>query len=419
LTVSEAVGIALDRNPDVRSARAKVDSARAAFDASAAALWPRLSADLSLLDSDAPSTYLFKSIDAHSLAAGTDFNSPGSIQNTEAGLGLSWNLWNGGRDRLAREAAQAGVDVQNQGVLATRNSLVMAVVAAYLDARAAGELLVSDDASLRSIESQLAEVRSRVDQGAALKSDQLSLEVRAAEARERRLHTQLGQKLALAMLRNLLALDGDVPIELAPEPFDPGSLPGSLTAARELAFAQRPELSSAKHALDRAELETEAAWRAWLPRLDLEGRFYADVNDYSFDLQEPNGTIALILSYPLFEGGSRSADIARAKANRAEYSEAELRARNAVALEVETAWLRREEARERVTVASQALGASQETLSLVEKQFRSGAATVTRFLEAEAARSQVETSLIRARLDLERSDVELARAVGSLSGGGG
>lgn len=418
LTVREAVELALERNPDVRSARARVETARAGFEASEAALWPRLSADLSVLHSDAPSTYLFKSIDAHSLAPGTDFNSPGSIDNTEAGLGLSWNLWNGGRDRLAREAAQAGVAMESEGVLATRNTLVLAVVAACLDARAARELLVSDEASLRSIESQLSEVRARVEQGAALRSDQLSLEVRLAEARERRLHTELAQRLALATLRNLLVLEGDVTIDLAAEPFDPGSLPSSLTAARELAFEQRPELRSAKHAVDRADLGIESARRSWLPRLDLEGRLYADVNDYSLDLNDPNATVALILSYALFEGGSRRAELARAKASREEYTEAELRARSAIALEVEMAWLRREEARERVDVAAQAVGASQETLTLVEKQFRSGVATVTRFLEAEAARSQVESSLIRARLDLERSDVELARAVGGLAGGG-
>ena len=143
------------------------------------------------------------------------------------------------------------------------------------------------------------------------------------------------------------------------------------------------------------------------------------MNDYSLNLNDPNGSVALILSYPLFEGGSRRAELARANANREQFTEAELRARSSIALDVEMAWLRREEARARVDVAAQALGASQESLVLVEKQFRSGSATVTRYLEAEAARSQVESSLIRAHLDIERSDVELARAVGGLAGGGG
>jgi outer membrane protein TolC len=292
----------------------------------------------------------------------------------------------------------------------------MAVVAACLDARAAGELSVSDESSLRSIESQLKEVRARVEQGAALRSDQLSLEVRLAEARERRLHTQLGMHSALATLRCLLALEGDVPIELDSEPFRSFALPSSLSAARELAFAQRAELQSAKHALLRADLEIESARRAWLPRLDLEGRWYAGENDYSLSLNEPNSTVALSLSYPLFEGGARRAELSRAKANRAEFSAAELRLRSSIGLEVDLAWMRREEARARVEVAGQALGASQETLQLVETQFRSGAATVTRFLEAEAARSAAESSLIRARLDLERSDAEVARAVGLLAG---
>ncbi len=418
LSVREAVELALDRNPDLRMARARVETARAGFEASEAALWPRLSADLTMLHSDAPSTYLFKSIDAHNLSPGTDFNHPGSIDNTEAGLGVAWNLWNGGRDLLAREAAREDVTLQNQGVLATQNLLVMAVVAACLDARAARELSVSDEASLHSIESQLAEVRARVEQGAALRSDQLSLEVRLAEARERKLHTELGMRLALATLRSLLALESAVPIELSDEPFEQGNMPESLAAAREQAFAQRPELRSARHSQKRADLEIESARRAWLPRLDVVGRWYADENAYSLDLGESNSSVALSLSYPLFEGGARRAELMRARANRLEFSAAEMKTRSSIGLEVELAWLRRVEASARVDVATQALGAGQESLQLVETQFRSGAATVTRFLEAEAARSQMESSLIRARLDLERSDTELARALGNLAGAG-
>jgi outer membrane protein len=419
LGVRDAVRIALERNPDLRTARARLEAARAGRAAAAAVLWPRLSLDAGLLHSNAPSTVLFKTIDAHELGANADFNSPDAIESTEAGLALSWNLWNGGRDVLLRDAAEQGALARGETLRAVRNGLVMSVIGACLDARAAEELLSADEASLRSVTAQLEDVRARVAQGAALRSDQLSLEVRLAEARERRLRTQLARRLALANLRGLLAWDSLGELVLAPVGSEgdlgPLDLPATLAEALDVARAERPEARVAESEHQRARLELAAARRAWLPRLEFALRWYGVENDVGLDFGEPNTTAALGLSWSLFEGGARRAALARARAQAAEAAAQGAGVESGVALEVETAWLRREEARARVEVAAQAVGASQEGLELVEKQFKAGSATVTRFLEAESGRTAAEASLIRSRIDLERSRIELARAIGLLS----
>ena len=48
----------------------------------------------------------------------------------------------------------------------------------------------------------------------------------------------------------------------------------------------------------------------------------------------------------------------------------------------------------------------------METQFREGSATITRYLEAENARTQAQTAVIRTRLGLERARVNAARALG-------
>ena len=414
LGVHEAVALALARNPDLASASARVEAAAAALAQSEATLWPRLSADLTVLRSNAPSTYHFKTIDAPELEPGTDFNDPGTISNTEAGLSLGWNLYNGGRDQLAiwaAEVVQAGGRAQRAAV---ENALVAGVVAACLDVRAAGELALADEASVRTVEAEVEELSTRLAGGAALRSDLLSLEVRLAEARERKLRTELGLRLALATLRSLLALAPDQPLELSDEPFESGPPPSSLAEARAEAFLERPELEAARRAIERARLDEAAAERSWWPRLDVLARVWGGTNDLSLDLNDANATLMLSLGFDVFDGGARSAALDGARAALREVREADRRALIDVALDVEASWLRLEEARARLDVASQAVGASEETLQLVEQQFRGGSATVTRYLEAEAARTQARTALIRARLDLDRTQVDLARAVGRL-----
>jgi outer membrane protein TolC len=415
LSAREAVRLALVRNPDVASARARIETARAALDSSYAPFWPRLSAEAAYLRGDAPSTYLFKTIDGRALRPGTDFNDPGLFDNLEYGVAARWNLWNGGRDCLAAWSAQAAVALAEAGRDAAVNALVAGVVAAFLEARAAGELIAADDASIKAVEAQVQETRVRVEGGGALRSDLLSLEVRLAEARARRIQTDVARRTALATLRHLLALPPDARLELAGGGFEPGALPDTLADALAEAWRSRPEIAAARKAVERARIEHDASRRAYFPRLDLEGRLYWDDADADFEglgWGDRNWMAGLALTVNLFDGGAREAGIRRARAAVVELEEADRKALQAVALDVETAYLRLDAARARLEVATRAVTAADETFDLVEKQFQGGAATITRYLEAEAARTQARTSAIRAKLDVDRALVDAGRSIG-------
>lgn len=416
LTVRAAIRLALARNPDLAAARARIDAAAAGVDAARAAFWPTLSADLSYLRGDAPSAFLFKKIDARSLAPTTDFNDPGTFSNIEAGGTLRWNLWSGGRHLLATWAAEAAAGAAQAGRAAVENLLVAGVIAGCLDARAARAVLAADEASVRTLAAQVAETQVKVAGGSVLRSDLLSLSVRLAEARERRIRTETAERLALATLRRLLALPPDAPLALANDVYDAEPLPAGLGDAVAEAYRRRPDLKGARRAVEGARLGLESARRAWLPRLDLSARAYADDGDASLRLNDPDWSVALGLSFDVFDGGARRAEVRRARAGVAEVEAADRKVLLDVALEVETAWLKLEEARARVEVAGQAVGASEETFDLVEKQYRGGAATVTRYLEAEGERTRARTAKTLAGFDLARAEVSVARAIGRFAG---
>lgn len=418
LTVEAAVALALERNPDLGAALARIEAALAGIEAARSGLWPRLSVEAGYLRADAPSAFLFRTIDARSLSPTADFNDPGAFDNLGAGAGLRWNLWDGGRARLAVAAAEAAGRMGREEEAGVRNTLVAAVASAVLDARAAAETLAADDASVRSLEAQVEETRARVEGGAALRSDLLSLEVRLAEAREGRLRTEFARRLALAHLRRLLALPADVPLDVAGGALDgAAALPASLPAALEEARRNRPEARGLVAAAERARLARESADRAWLPRLDAEGRTWKDDGDARGDFGRANWLVGATLAVDLFDGGARAAGLRRADAALREIGELDRALSHGIALEVESALLRLEEARARHAVTERAVEAAGESLDLVERQFRGGAATVTRFLEAEAARTRARTTEVGARLDVERASVEYARALGRFGGG--
>ncbi|MCK6460047.1 MAG: TolC family protein [Planctomycetes bacterium] len=412
LTAAEAVRIAIGRNPDLKEAAARVELGLASLDAAHAALRPVLGADLSYLGGDAPSAYLFKTIDARDLPPGVNFNDPGTFGNWEVGTTLRWNLWRGGRDRLGIWASESGVAAAEAEREAVRNGLVAGVLAAILDVRAARELEAADEASIRSVVAQVDETRVRVDSGQSLRSDLLSLEVRLAEARERRIRTDVAQRLATVALRRLLAWPDGMPLEVADEAYPVRDLPATVPEALAVAYTHRGEVAAARRAVERARIEVESARRAYSPSLDLEARWYGDDEQWGFAEDGGNWLVGLALSYDLYDGGRKRAGVRAAQAVLDHVEEADRRALLAVAQDVETAYLRLEESRARLDVASQAVGASEEGLDLVEKQYRGGTATVTRYLEAEAARTQARTARIRAALDVEGAQIDAARSLG-------
>jgi len=414
LTALEAVQAAVARNPDLMEAAARIDAARAGLDAARASLMPVLGGNVSYLGGDAPSAYLFKTIDAHDLPPNVNFNDPGTFSNWEVGAALRWNIWRGGRDRLGVWASEADVAAAQAQEDAVRNILVAGVLEAILDVRAARELGTADDASIRSVTAQLEETRVRVESGQSLKSDLLSLEVRLAEAKERRIRSDVARRLALVALRRLLAWPEDMALDVADDSYPVGELPATVPEALEVAYTHRGEIAATRRTVERAKIDVERARRAYMPTLDFEARWYGDDEQWNFAEDGGNWLVGLSLSFDFWDGGRKRAGVRAAQAALGNAEEADRRALLAVAQDVETAYLRLEEARARLDVAGQAVGASEESLDLVEKQFRGGTATVTRFLEAEAARTQARTARIRAALDVERAEVGASRALGRM-----
>jgi outer membrane protein TolC len=408
------VKTALARNPDLGEAAARIEAALAGLDAARAALLPVIGADLSYLGGDAPSAYLFKTIDARDLPPGVNFNDPGTFGNWEVGTTLRWNVWRGGRDRLGIWASEAAVGGAEAWQDAVRNALVASVLDAVLDVRAARELTAADEASIRSVTAQVDETRVRVEAGQSLRSDLLSLEVRLAEAKERGIRTDVARRLALVALRRLLAWPDGRPLDVADEGYPVEDLPPTVPEAMAVAYAHRGEVVAVRRAVERARIEVEIARRGYAPSVDLEARWYGDDEQWGFAEDGGNWLVGVALSFDFYDGGRRRANVRAARAALERVAEEDRRALLAVAQDVETTYLRLEEARARLDVAEEAVGASEESLELVEKQYRGGTATVTRFLEAEAQRTQARTSRIRAALDVERARIGAARALGRM-----
>jgi outer membrane protein TolC len=416
VTFDALVATALAQSPDLALTAARVAQAEAGLGRARAAWWPTVGVDASFLRADAPSMYLFKTIDAGRFQGGTDFNAPGSFSNWEAGLGARMNLYNGGRDELGEAMAEDTRALALLGGDAVENGLVAALTDGWYSVRAAEEQIQTAEASIQTVAAQLSEARVRYEKGSGLRTDVLSLEVRLAQSEELLLRARNGRALGLAVLAQLAGLEQDTELDLAGAASVPSGFCASLDEAMALAETSRPELEQARRRVQQAERGGRMADSAYLPRADLFARGWRDSPDLDFGSSRDNWALGVSLSWDFLDGGQRGAGVDEARARLDEARRAEQKARLAVQLDVRTAWLRVTDAEARLQVARKASDTAEETLQLVRAQYEAGAATITRYLEAELMNTEARTRRTGASYDLERAGADLARAVGHYKG---
>jgi outer membrane protein TolC len=425
LTLARAVALAKANNPDLGMATARIARAQADLAKASAPFYPYLSVYTEYLQGDAPSAYLFKQIDQRKLPPDADFNDPGWFENWESGMRARWNLYNAGRDRLGRETALSGESLAQWTRRGVENRLIALVIQAFYDARAAREFIQTAQASVATVESQLRVMTVRFKAGGALKSDILTLEVRLAQAREDLVGSRNRYRIARAALTNLMGIDPAPALKLADTPLGPETLsfPGSetvpdhampetLTEGLAYALTHRPELTQVAERLRQTRMALDSARGGYLPRVDLEARYYLDDPGLAYDTERDNWAAAVILNWDLFSGFRTRADIGAARAAIDEALAADRKTLLEIQFDVQQAYLNLQAAQERLKVALSAVDKAEESLGLVKTQYEGGSATVTRYLEAELDRNQARIRVIAARYDQEKTRAEIGRAIG-------
>jgi outer membrane protein len=411
-TLREAIDLAFAQNPDLAAAAARIGEAEARVAEAAANFYPKLTARVEYTYTDNPALAFSNIVAQRRFNFGMDINHPGWVENFRPEIVGSWNLYRGGQDAALKKAAELGVEAVELERSALRNRLAAAVTAAYYALLTAPQRVAVARRSIDAVESELRHTRDRVAEGMALKADVLSLEVRAAEAHEAELKTRNAIDLARSALKTLL---GSETAEL----WEPGeaTMPAPAPAGRfatlfEQALAQRPEMQAARRQILIRQEELEAAHGARLPRVNAYAAYGQNSRSPDFAFSRDNGTIGVSAEVDLFSGGAVSARIAQAERRLAEAQAVEQRTRLDIEDQLRRAFTALEESLQRVKVAEAGAASADEALRLVHEQYRGGAATVTRYLEAETDRAEAALRAILARYEARVGEARLQEAIG-------
>lgn len=415
LAIEEAIQISLDENPDITMASYLVKKASADFEKTRAFFMPAVSVYSEFSAGDAPSAYLFKTIDQRDLPQSVDFNDPGSFSNLETGITMGWNIYRGGQDALAREMAATDIDEKRAMLAATKDQIVLSVIKLYFSVLKAENYVSIAKESKNTINEQLRIMEVRFKGGGVLKSDILSLMARAAEAEKVLVQSENLYATTLASLTNLMGREPVDTIRLVKGCTCPVRFPKDYTTGCQTALDKRPEIQLARERIKKAETAFQMAHGEYLPRVDVQSTYYMDTDNTEFNADDANYTIGIRAQWDIFTGFSTAAKRSAAQHQLNRAVSGLKKTRLAVMRDVKTAFLNLTEAEKRYRAAETATAQAEESFELAKIRYMGGSVPITRYLETELAKNQADINLASARFDKKIAKGEIARALGILS----
>jgi len=310
------------------------------------------------------------------------------------------------------KAARSNQDAAKAGSDSTREQVILLVVSQYIGGLRA-------QADVEASRSRVDLAQALYDQAADLQKegvgtgiDTLRANVELQNEKQRLIEAENSRDSALFGLSKLVNLDPRQKVELAdslsffetPQP--------DVEESIDAALAGRPEWKQIEAQEKALKYDKQASQYTRLPS------FRADGNWAYLGTRPNNGiptyTYTASMDVPLWTSGRIRAEVARAdlELHRVDQQKADLR--NQIGLDVKTALLDLQSARNEVQVANLGVQLAKEEVDQARDRFRAGVANNIEVIQAQDSLSRANDNQIAALYRFNQSRAEFARAIGQM-----
>ncbi|NIA13069.1 MAG: TolC family protein [Nitrospiraceae bacterium] len=330
-----------------------------------------------------------------------------SVDNYTAALQATWLLFDGFGRKFNNAMARFGHKEFEAGYHEVRRQLLQGVARAFYNVQLQRENIAIAEADQAFNRRLLKEAKLRRKAGAGSLSEELNFEVLLRRSQASRLATENAYAVARIGLAALMGLpDAQLPesVDIAalytetPGELDPPGEPSGL-----ITYAQdhRPDLIQSGCAVERAQANIGANRALFYPTVSAIASRNSVQND-QFQLGEDDfsSTVGVNVSYTLFAGGRNRARYAEAKAARKEAARGLDSLRINVASEIRETGEGVSTAQEQLLLQRTNAGFVQRNRDLVEKEYKAGQASLVRLNDAQRQLVQAQSQLAAARVSL-------------------
>ena len=427
----QCVETALSQNPDLAISRAQIDQAEAALRQAEGNKLPRVNLSLTATRSnDALNAFgmklgqrnatfgdfgagEFNPLNPNVLSVTPhDLNHPDAVNNFNSRIELLVPVYNGGMVRSFVDTAKAYVRAAQSGDQVARQQLAKHVLMAYQGVHTARAYIKLADEAKLAAEEYVRITEKLHKQGMVVKSDVLTAKANLEEVKVKGVEARNAEKAALDQLALLMGKSLDDPLDVG-APVHPGLLPGTAADLRAQALNDHAGLRAMRSQVEGAAAQVGAARAGKKPQFNVMLR--QDWNDKNLGLDASSYTVAGVLSWAAFDGGTTNAAIDRAEAQRSEQAAKLRQAEEGIGYQVSDARRKALEAEEKIAAREAVLEQAREAQRLVKKRYENGLGTLIELLGAQAQLDKANADLVAAQYELAVNRAELKRAVGVLT----
>lgn len=413
-TLKRCIEYALDNNPDLLAAKAKISVSLYGLDYQTNALYPRLdlSASTGYLSGSSTSPYsVIKGITEEWLR-----NKSTSGGYLSATLTMNAPIFKEGvffgKNAPSINIASEQVSIDKYAFEAKKNEVIYNVTGSFFSLLKNNEDIKAADEHLRSLESDYRLAGAKYKEGLISKNDLLMIEVKLESGRKdirafRNVSMQLMADLAVKM-----GLEPAMPLTVSEGEFRLPVLDTPEHLIRH-ALENRPEIAAQKEQVSMARENLRLAENLMSPGLDFE-LSHSSAMSYSSG-SSSMWTGVLKMSLLLYDFGATRSKIRGQEAMVTEAEKALLSLKNAVSQEVVNAYTNISNAWLDIGLKEKILEQAAENALFIKGQFQQGLVSLSVLLEAEFGEYDARKTLAQARYDLRSYYQQMLKTIGERS----
>lgn len=320
------------------------------------------------------------------------------------GVNMSWDIWNGRKNKLNLEIARTNESVAELSRRQTENDLKEQIARLYVQIAYTTEAAAVNRELLRQDSVIAARGAEMVEVGQMARADLAQLQSQVSQGRYQVTAAEVEIAEATLQLRQLINLPSDEQFSLASSEQSSEELLQALPSREALvdsALATRPEIRQAQLAVEQSRLSTKLARAAYQPTLSVVGglgdsHMTGSSESFGRQLKQNFSTqVGLQLSIPLYDNRKTRSSVERAQASevtaRLDLTDQQL----SLTKQVESLLLTANNSREKYLAAQDNVKALEESYRLVNEQFDLGLKNIAELLTArsnllQASQQQLE-----------------------------
>lgn len=399
VTLDEAYRVALANNESVKIASEGVRQAESTLDKTTSRILPNLTAEGSY------TKYSEQKTTSSGFVIQPDDASRVDVKLTQP-------LYTGGREWATRKQAKFNIQRSKEGLDLAKEDIIRSTARAYFGALKAEKDVEIKAAALKRAEERLKVADARFKVGEVTKSAVLRAEAEAAGAEAELIKSKSALKDAGNLLKTVLGVQEDIktaePLVEAVKVPEAGEL---VRLALEARSDYRQRALEEKAALEGIEY----AKGNFKPQIRIEGLYsWREQNPQTTFFQEDSKSASVVLTYPLFEGGLRMAELKEARSKLRESEFKRLSLKRDIEYEVRNSYNNMVAIEALINSYRKQLAFAEEDYSMVFEQFKYGLATTVDVIDSDATLISAQRSLMNATYDYQLAAIEVRYAAGIL-----